>query len=128
MVQKLTFLKSHLNLGIQEIFLSYCLRLWEMLNSVFAFKHKQCLDNMIQIGFNKIMLKIKGYTKENWGSPFIVGFMLLLVVAAVSQFAGLPSFGDTVAVYAYYALIAGVFLQLASFLKYRGKTDEKVAV
>ena len=40
-----------------------------------------------------IMLKVKGYIKENWGSPFIVGFMLLLVVGAVSLSAGLSSFG-----------------------------------
>ena len=78
---------------------------------------------MTQVGFNKIMLKVKGYVKENWGSPFIVGFMLLLIVAAVSLSAGLSSLADTVAVYAYYALVAGVFLQLASFLKYRGKSD-----
>ena len=83
---------------------------------------------MTQIGFNKIMLKVKGYVKENWGSPFIVGFMLLLVVAAVSLSAGLSSLADTVAVYAYYALVAGVFLQLASFLKYRGKSDDEVAI
>lgn len=83
---------------------------------------------MTQIGFNKIMLKVKGYVKENWGFPFIVGFMLLLVVAAVSLSAGLSSLADTVAVYAYYALVAGVFLQLASFLKYRGKSDDEVAV
>ena len=54
--------------------------------------------------------------------------MLLLVVAAVSLSAGLSSLADTVAVYAYYALVAGVFLQLASFLKYRGKSDDEVAV
>jgi hypothetical protein len=83
---------------------------------------------MIQIGFNKIMLKVKGYVYENWGSPFIVGFTMLLVVAAVSLSAGLASLADNVAVYAFYALVAGVFLQLASFLKYRGKSDAGVAV
>ena len=84
---------------------------------------------MTQVSFNKIMLKVEGYVKENWGSPFIVGFMLLLVAAAVSLSAGLSSLADTVAVYAYYALVAGVFLQLASFLKYRGKSDgDEVAV
>ncbi|MGD0996355.1 MAG: hypothetical protein ABR909_12635 [Candidatus Bathyarchaeia archaeon] len=83
---------------------------------------------MTQIVFNMIMLKVKGYVKENWGSPFIVGFMLLLVVAAVSLSAGLSSLADTVAVYAFYALVAGVFLQFASFLKYRGKSDDEVAV
>ena len=79
---------------------------------------------MTQVSFNKIMLKVKGYVGENWGSPFIVGFMLFLVVAAVFLSAGFSSLADTVAVYAFYALVAGVFLQLASFLKYRGKSDE----
>ncbi len=83
---------------------------------------------MIQIGFNKIMIKVKGYVKENWGSPFILGFMLLLIAAAVSLSTGLSSLADTVAVYAYYALVAGVFLQLASFLKYRGKSNDEVAL
>jgi hypothetical protein len=84
---------------------------------------------MTQNGLNKIMIKVKIYIKENWGSPFIVGFMLLLVVAAVSLSAGWSSLADTVAVYAYYALVAGVFLQLACFLKYRGKSDgDEVAV
>lgn len=83
---------------------------------------------MIQIGFNKIMIKVKGYVKENCGSPFILGFMLLLIAAAVSLSTGLSSLADTVAVYAYYALVAGVFLQLASFLKYRGKSNDEVAV
>ena len=85
-------------------------------------------SSMTQTGFNKITVKVKGYVKENWGSPFIVGFMLLLLSAAVSLSAGLSSLADTVAVYAYYALVAGVFLQLASFLKYRGKSDDEVAV
>jgi hypothetical protein len=83
---------------------------------------------MTQNGFDNIVIKVKGYVKQNWGSPFIVGFMLFLFVAAVSLSAGFASLADTVAVYAYYALVAGVFLQLASFLKYRGKSDDGVAV
>jgi uncharacterized membrane protein YccC len=82
---------------------------------------------MTPVGFSMIMLKVKGYIKENWGSPFIVGFMLLLVVGAVSLSAGFASLADTIAVYAFYALVTGVFLQLASFLKFRGKSDDEVA-
>jgi len=83
---------------------------------------------MTQFGFNKTMIKVKGYVKENWGSPFVGGFMLFLGVAAVFLSDGLSSLANTVAVYAFYALIAGVFLQLASFLKYRGKINDEVAV
>jgi hypothetical protein len=70
------------------------------------------------------MLKVKGYVKENWGAPFIIGFMLLLIVAAVSLSMGLSSLANGVAVYAYYALVVGVVLQLASFLKYRKRDGE----
>jgi len=78
---------------------------------------------MTQIFFNKIVLKSKEYVKENWGSPFIVGFMLFLVIAATSLSVGWSTLADTAAVWAYYALVAGVFLQLISYLKYRGKND-----
>ena len=81
---------------------------------------------MTQDSLNKIMFKIKGYVKGNWGSPFIVGFMLLLLTAAVSLSVGLSSLADAIAVYAYYALVVGVVLQLACFLKYRKKIVEVV--
>lgn len=81
---------------------------------------------MTQDSLNKIMFKIKGYVKGNWGSPFIAGFMLLLLTAAVSLSAGLSSLADAIAVYAYYALVVGVVLQLACFLKYRKKVVEVV--
>ncbi|MGD0644131.1 MAG: hypothetical protein ABSA75_04430 [Candidatus Bathyarchaeia archaeon] len=84
---------------------------------------------MTQNGFDNIRIKVKVCVKENWGSPFIVGFMLFLIVAAGSLSVGWSSIADTAAVYAYYALVAGVFLQLACFLKYRGKSDgDEVAV
>jgi hypothetical protein len=76
---------------------------------------------MTQNGFAKIPLKVKVYVKENWGSSFIVGFMFLLFMAAISL-------ADNVAVFAYYALVVGVFLQLASFLKNRSKSDGEVDV
>lgn len=128
MVQKLTALDPQLIWIFKGFFLQISLRLRQMLNSVFCSKHNQCSCKMTRIGSNKIELKVREYVKENWGVPFILGFMLLLIVAAVSLTVGLPSLADTIAVYAYYALVAGVFLQLASFLKYRGKSDDKVAV
>ena len=79
---------------------------------------------MTQNDFERIMIKVKGYIKENWGSPFIAGFMLLLVVAAVFLSVGWFYIADSVAAYAYYALVIGFFFQLASFLKYRGKGDQ----
>jgi hypothetical protein len=46
-----------------------------------------------------------------------MGFMLLLVVAAASVSMGLAEFADEAAVYAYYALLVGIILQLVCFLK-----------
>ncbi|MGD0028131.1 MAG: hypothetical protein ABSC91_04240 [Candidatus Bathyarchaeia archaeon] len=68
--------------------------------------------------------RVKRYVRENWGAPFILGFMLLLVVAAVSLTRGLNALADEVSLYAYFALVAGVVLQLVCFLKFREKGGE----
>jgi hypothetical protein len=69
------------------------------------------------------MIKIRVYVKENWGSPFIAGFMFLLIGAAVSLSVSLSSLADTIAVYAFYALVCGVILQIICFLKYSHKNE-----
>jgi hypothetical protein len=74
--------------------------------------------NMIKTSARKVPSRVKGYVKENWGAPFIVGFMTLLMVAVVSLLMGLAVLADEVAVYAYYALVFGFVLQLVCFLKY----------
>jgi hypothetical protein len=66
--------------------------------------------------------KVKGYVKENWGAPFILAFIALLIVAAGSLAIGSSSLANNVAVYSYYSLVVGVVLQLVCFLKY-GKKD-----
>ena len=83
---------------------------------------------MSKDGFNRIATKIKGYVKENWGAPFIVGFVLLLVNAAVFLSVGLSYVADTIAVYAYYALVVGILLQVVCFLKYGRKPREVEAI
>lgn len=65
------------------------------------------------------MLKIKSYIKENWGSPFIIAFMVLLISTAVFLSAGLSYIADTIAIYAFYALVTGVVLQFVSLLRCR---------
>jgi hypothetical protein len=69
---------------------------------------------------------LKGYLKKNWGAPFIAGFIILLAVAAVFVSLGCFWLADAVAVYGFYSLLAGVFLQLVCFLKYSKIGDEKV--
>jgi hypothetical protein len=81
---------------------------------------------MTQFNITSFTGKAKVYVKENWGSPFIIGFMLLLIVAAAALSAGLSSLADNIAVYSYYALIVGVVLQLVSFLRSRKKDSEAI--
>ena len=66
------------------------------------------------------------YVKKNWGSPFIFGFMILLVSAGFYLSFGISILSDTLAVYAFYSLIVGVALQLACFLKYPPKEGENI--
>jgi len=78
-------------------------------------------------GFAKgIPVRVKGYVRENWGAPFIVGFMLLLMVAAASLSMGLAGLANEMAIYAYYALVVGVVLQFACFLKCNKRNGESV--
>ena len=69
----------------------------------------------------EILTNVGDYIRGNWGAPFIVGFMPLLIVAAASLSVGLVSLADQLAVYGYYALVAGVIGQLICYLKYGRK-------
>jgi heme/copper-type cytochrome/quinol oxidase subunit 4 len=92
-----------------------------------SFENKpQCNPKMAKNLVRQIPAKIKGYVKENWGAPFIIVFMVLLVIAAAVLSLGLSSLADEVAVYGYYALTVGVILQLVCFLKYNKRNSEKI--
>jgi len=73
----------------------------------------------------EIFTKIKRYVRENWGVPFIIGFMALLMVASASLSTGLDFLANEVAIYAYYALVVGVVLQVVCFLKYGERRNNK---
>jgi heme/copper-type cytochrome/quinol oxidase subunit 4 len=79
---------------------------------------------MIRKLAKEISARIKVYARESWGAPFIVGFILLLMFAAVSLAMGLALLAEGVGIAAYCALVTGVVLQLACFLKYRKKEGE----
>jgi len=57
------------------------------------------------------------YFMENWGAPFIITFMILLSSAAIYLTMGNESLANKLAEYAYYALVVGVILQLAAYIK-----------
>lgn len=64
-----------------------------------------------------LLIKIIRYVRVNWGSPFIGAFVLLLLFTVAFLSMGLFTLANDVAVYAYYVLTVGVFLQLIRFLK-----------
>ena len=63
------------------------------------------------------MFKAKHHFRENWGAPFIIAFMVLLMVCAGMLAFGNEALANEVAVYAYYMLVVGVALQLAAFIR-----------
>jgi hypothetical protein len=69
--------------------------------------------------------KVKGYVRENWGAPFITGFMIILLVAAASMVTGSESVASELANYAFFALVVGFVLQLVCFLKYNKGNGDK---
>jgi cell shape-determining protein MreD len=66
----------------------------------------------------------KDYIKENWGVPFIIGFLMLLLSAAVLLAAGYISTAEMTANVAYFTLAAGVFLELICLGKNRQKGEK----
>ena len=74
----------------------------------------------------KITIKRKHieYFKTNWGAPFVIAFQVLLIAAAGYLAAGAEAVANELAVYAYYSLVAGVILQLASLLGERRENEK----
>lgn len=69
-------------------------------------------------------MDLKEYFRENWGAPFIVVFMVLLVVAAVFLGLGLEFLAERLAEFAYYFLVVGVVLQLVVVIKEERSEDK----
>ena len=72
---------------------------------------------------SRIVEALRGYLRENWGSPFVVAFMALLMAAAGFLCTGSEAMANELAVYAYYCLVLGVGLQLACYLRYGGEEE-----
>ena len=79
---------------------------------------------MAKIDLITFQIRVKGYVKENWGSPFVVSFIFLLLSVAVLLSLDVSYWAEQIAVYAYYALVIGVALQVVCYLKYKKVSDE----
>ncbi|MGA2876208.1 MAG: hypothetical protein ABSE82_11805 [Nitrososphaerales archaeon] len=67
------------------------------------------------------------YLRTNWGAPFVVAFIVLLVASAGLLSAGRSGTANNVAVYAFYALVLGVVLQVASYVTF-GESEPEESV
>ena len=74
---------------------------------------------------NETRAKIREYVTKNWGAPFIIGFICLLIVAAGLLATGLATQAEVVGALSYFTLAAGLILQFACFLRYEDKQGEK---
>jgi hypothetical protein len=64
---------------------------------------------MIKAIAREVPSRVKGYIEENWGAPFIMGFLVLLMASAVTLSLGFDVLANEVAVSAYCTLVAGSF-------------------
>jgi hypothetical protein len=78
-----------------------------------------------RVSIHCFLVWVREYLRENWGTPFVLGFMALLLAATVCLISGLEWWASEVAVYAYYALVVGVVLQLVCFWKFGDRKEEK---
>jgi hypothetical protein len=70
-----------------------------------------------------IKVKPAGYVRLNWGAPFIISYMMLLLSAAVFLLVGASSLAETLTNDSFYLLVTGIILQLLCFIKYE-KTEQ----
>lgn len=67
--------------------------------------------------------RVRAYVAENPGAPFILGFQFLLIVYALLLVKGAKVMANNLAVYAYYALVVGVLLQIFSYAREERKAS-----
>jgi len=80
----------------------------------------------IKIKSNKQMKNLARFFKENLGSLCIIAFMALLLASATYLSLGMSREAENLAVIAYFMLVAGVLLQLLSYMAWSrrgGKND-----
>ena len=80
---------------------------------------------MIMFSIRQFLPRVKRYFLENLGSPFIIGFQLLLLACAGLLIQGSSVMANEVAVYAYFLLVIGVVLQLIAFVRHGNIMEKK---
>jgi heme/copper-type cytochrome/quinol oxidase subunit 4 len=85
--------------------------------------------NRLKLLAQRFVVWARVYFQENWGAPFVLGFIATLLVAATCLTAGLSWQGEQLGVLAYFYLVVGVALQLVCFWKLgqkKGRRESEV--
>jgi hypothetical protein len=67
--------------------------------------------------------KLIRFLRGNWGAPFIVAFVLLLLLSATADAIGAPVASGDAAVYAFFSLVIGIGLQTVSYRR-QGREED----
>jgi hypothetical protein len=73
----------------------------------------------MKFSVSTFFVRAKRFFRENPAAVFVLGFQALLMTCAVLLVFGVSFLAEGIAVAAYFALVIGVILQLASFLRSR---------
>jgi hypothetical protein len=73
---------------------------------------------------HKIQVLTCSYLGENWGFPFIAGFLLFLFSSALLLEVSIINLAKQIAGFAYFSLVLSVILQLICLSKNRRKNGE----
>jgi hypothetical protein len=65
------------------------------------------------------------YLRENRSTAFVLGFMLMLIGAAIALSVGSLIVAEVLGDIAYFLLVVGVAIQLVDFIRQERKTGEK---
>jgi hypothetical protein len=70
----------------------------------------------------KIRIKLsRQRLRSDWGAYFIIGFIVILLIAIFYYMLGSVRLAESMADYAYYALVIGVVLEILGFARHRQK-------
>jgi hypothetical protein len=88
-----------------------------MLNSLkhYTFRQRNIEMTKIHYYLQKIQVLTHSYFRENWGFPFIAGFLIFLFSSAILLAADMSYWAEPIANISYFSLVVGVVLQLIGF-------------
>jgi hypothetical protein len=70
----------------------------------------------------KIRIKLsRQRLRSDWGAYFIIGFIVILLIAVSFYINGSDQLAESIANYAYYALVIGVVLEILGYVIERQK-------